>query len=225
MSALQRSITAIKSASSTRDDSDLEEIGNVLSHGIGAILSLIALILMIELSAPTAKTTHLISYIVYGTSLLTVYLSSTFYHLAKDPHWKEIFNFLDHSSIYILIAGTYTPITIAGMDSSWGWTLFALIWTIAIAGIIFKIFFLNRFRFFSTMIYIGMGWVFIFALKPILESLPLSLIIWILIGGFFYTAGTFFYLWKKIPFSHTIWHIFVLLGSVSHFFGIYLNLV
>ncbi len=209
-----------------RECSPREEMGNAITHGVGVVLSILALVAMVIHGSGTGITdTKSISVLVYGLSLVVLYLASTLYHLAKDAKKKRYFNLLDNLAIFILIAGTYTPIALNVLEPKWGIPLCIGIWVMAAAGIIFKIFFLDRYRFISTLIYLAMGWVFLMILRPLWDTAPYELIQWIFIGGFFYSIGTFFYLWKKIPFGHTIWHIFVLLGSASHFAGICCHIV
>jgi len=167
---------------------------------------------------------RVVSLSVYGTTLFLLYLASTLYHSFTNPRVKHFFRILDHSSIYLLIAGTYTPVTLVSMRGPWGWTLFGLIWVMAIAGIISKIFLIGKFRIVSVLFYVIMGWLILIAFKPMLQMVPKGLILWILIGGVCYMFGLIFYAIKKIPYFHFIWHLFVLGGSISHFFGMLLYL-
>jgi hemolysin III len=167
---------------------------------------------------------RIVSFAIYGATMVFLYLSSTLYHSFVNRRIKTFFRFLDHSAIYLLIAGTYTPITLVAMRGKWGWTLFALIWTLAISGIVFEAFFFGRFRIIPVIIYLGMGWLVLVAIKPISEMVPKGMFLWLILGGLFYSFGVIFYAIKKIPFQHMIWHLFVLAGSISHFFGIFLYL-
>ncbi len=197
-----------------------EEIANSITHGIGAGLSIAALSILVTLAGLFGDTWRIVSFSIYGTTLILLYLSSTFYHSFQSPYLKNIFRILDHSAIFLLIAGTYTPFTLVTLRGGWGWTLLCLVWATGISGVIFKIFFINRFKPLSLAIYIGMGWLGIIALKPLLSALPVGGMIWLGIGGLAYLLGVIFYLWEGIPFNHAIWHLFVLGGSVCHFFSI-----
>ncbi len=196
-----------------------EEIANSITHGIGAGLSIAALVILVVFAALQGDAWKIVSFSIYGVSLFALYLTSTLYHSFTNPKLKKFFHVLDHSAIFLLIAGTYTPILLISMRGPWGWTLFGLIWTLALGGIILKVFFFERFKILSVLFYIGMGWLAVIAVKPLLEMVPTAVNLWLLIGGIFYTVGVVFYLTKKIPFQHGIWHLFVLGGSVSHFLG------
>jgi hemolysin III len=209
-----------RKASSSRELSLGEEIDNSVTHGIGAVLSIAALVLLVVFASLSGDTWRIVSFSIYGTTLFILYLSSTLYHSFTNEKAKHFFNILDHSSIFLLIAGTYTPITLVPLRGPWGWTLFGLIWTMAIGGIITKIFLIGRYKMLSVALYIVMGWLALIAIKPMLEIVPRGFLIWLLIGGICYTFGVIFYAIKKVPYFHFIWHLFVLGGSISHFFGI-----
>lgn len=196
-----------------------EEIANSITHGIGAGLSIAALVILVVFAALQGDAWKIVSFSIYGVSLFALYLTSTLYHSFTNPKLKQFFHVLDHSAIFLLIAGTYTPILLISMRGVLGWILFGLIWALALGGIVFKIFFFEKFKMLSVLFYVGMGWLVVIAGKPVLEMVPTSVNLWLLIGGIFYTAGVVFYVTKKIPFQHGIWHLFVLGGSVSHFFG------
>ena len=198
----------------------LEEIANSVSHGIGIQLSVAALVLMVMAARLHDSSWLLFSVIVYGVILIILYSSSTLYHSFRSVTLKQFMNYCDHISIYLLIAGTYTPIAI-GMDNSQGWTLLGVIWSLAAAGIVVKILFIEKFRFIATMAYVGMGWIFLLAIPSINRIFGWELLAWIVAGGMMYTLGVVFYLNRRIPFHHAFWHIFVLAGSVLHFMGIY----
>ncbi|MFW5761589.1 MAG: PAQR family membrane homeostasis protein TrhA [Cyclobacteriaceae bacterium] len=201
-------------------ESKAEELANVITHGIGVILSLVGLILLLK-AAWHQESTAVIAAFVFGISLLMLYMASTLYHLLSNSRHSKKIRIFDHVAIYFLIAGTYTPFTLLVLPAGWGWTLFAIVWVLALAGVIFKIFFTGRFRLVSTFLYLGMGWLGIMAIEPMLASLPAAGLWWLLAGGLSYTAGVVFYLWQRLPFHHAVWHIFVLGGSVSHFVAIY----
>jgi len=194
-----------------------EEIASSITHGIGAVLSLAALIAMI-LAAGSAS--RIAAVTVYGITLLLLYSCSTLYHALTNHAAKRVFRVLDHSAIYLLIAGTYTPFTLITLRGSWGWALFAIIWSMALSGIVFKIFFTGRYQFLSTAIYVAMGWLAVVAIRPLLHALPWSGFLWMLAGGLSYTLGVIFYAWKA-RYAHPIWHLFVLAGSACHFYAVF----
>ena len=197
-----------------------EEIGNATTHAMGALLSLAAMILLIVFAANQNDGLKLASSIVFGCTLLLMYLSSTLYHSLSNPRLKHIFRIVDHASIYLLIAGSYTPFMLVTLKGPWGWTLFTIIWSLAFMGVVFKIFFVHRFELLSTLIYILMGWMALVAIKPIYLHLPTSGIECLVAGGLCYTIGVIFYAWERLKFSHVLWHLFVLAGSIFHFFSV-----
>lgn len=201
-----------------------EEIANAVTHGIGAFLSVAALVILLVLARENGDAWRTTGFTIYGVSLITLYMSSSLYHAVTGERLKKIFRMLDHSSIYLLIAGTYTPVLLIGMRGAWGWALFGMIWTMAAAGLVYKLAFLDRSERVSLAIYVTMGWLAIIAIKPMLAMLPDGLLLWILFGGLLYTGGIVFYACKRIPFNHAIWHLFVLGGSAVHFVGILLHL-
>lgn len=197
-----------------------DELASALTHGIGAVAALIGGSVLITLAAMNGDGWQLGTSIVFSSTLLLLYTASTLYHAIPFPEAKARLQVFDHCAIYLLIAGTYTPFALTSLRGPWGWGLFAAIWTIAIAGVVFKLFFTGRFRLMSTCIYIAMGWLAIVAIKPLLHALDTWTITWLLIGGVFYTMGTFFYQRDSIPYFHAIWHVFVLSGSVCHFIAV-----
>lgn len=197
-----------------------QEIANSISHGIGAILSIIGLIVLLIISSPKGDIWRIVSFSVYGTTLILLYLSSTIYHGLSNVKLKNIFQILDHSAIYLLIAGSYTPLTLISLRGPWGWTLFGLVWGIAFIGIFMNIFFFNKTQIPSMILYVIMGWLIVIAINPLVASIPIEMLYWIIMGGVSYSLGIIFYLVKKIPYHHTIWHLFVLAGSITHFLGI-----
>ena len=201
-----------------------EEIANSITHGIGAALSIAALVLLVVFASQHKDVWRIVSFSIYGISLIVLYLASTLYHAFTNEKVKRFFRVMDHSCIFLLIAGTYTPPTLIAMRGSWGWTLFTLIWAMAVGGLIFETMNLDKYKFISVIIYMTMGWLALFAIKPMLESLPPGLFQWFIIGGLFYTSGIIFYACKRIPYNHAIWHLFVLGGSITHFCGILLYL-
>lgn len=202
-----------------------EEIANAITHGIGAILSVIGLIVLIVFSSMRGTSWHIVSFTIYGASMLLLYANSTMVHSLKEGKAKDVFEFLDHSSIYIFIAGTYTPFLLLAVRGVFGWTLFGIIWGIALLGVLFKIFFVKRFLYMSTIFYIGMGWLIVTAWGPLTQAVPSTGMTLLVTGGLLYTLGTVFYVWRAFPFHHAIWHLFVLAGSVMHFFAILLYLL
>ncbi len=197
------------------------EIANCMTHGMGVGLSLAGLALLIAGAAKVGDPYKIVSFTIYGTCMVLLYLASTLYHGFLSPRAKKVFKVLDHSAIFLAIAGTYTPFTLVSMRGPWGWTLFVIIWTLAIGGVTFKIFFVNRYRLISVLIYILMGWLVLVAVKPMMEMIPTGGIVWLVAGGVAYTAGTAFYA-SGFAMSHMIWHLFVLTGSICHYIAIYL---
>lgn len=198
---------------------NLEEILNAVTHGIGTILSIVALCVMIVLYNDVS-TWHLMSGAIYGGSLVLLYLASTLYHSFTNEKLKSLFKFFDHAAIYILIAGNYTPFALIPLHGDFGWTVFSVIWALAAIGILFQVFFVRRFKIFSTICYLLMGWFAVVMIEPLIASLPIEGIYWLLAGGLFYTVGSIFYLVKRIPYNHAIWHLFVLAGSAAHFVAV-----
>ena len=200
-----------------------EEIANSVSHGLGIFFSVVSLTILLVLSSFFGTITHTLCYTIYGISLLLLYTSSTLYHALPQPKAKRILKICDHVAIYLLIAGTYTPFLVLNIPGAWGQTLLAVIWGLAAVGVVFKLFFTGRFKYVSTLIYIGMGWLIMIAGGPLSEALDSSSAMsWLVWGGCMYTGGTVFYLLKKVPYFHSIWHLFVLSGSVFHFRAILL---
>ncbi|MEK5058687.1 hemolysin III family protein [Paenibacillus shunpengii] len=201
-----------------------EEVANAITHGIGALLSVAALVLLIVAASVNGTAWHVVSFTVYGVSMLLLYISSTFVHALKDGKAKDLFEIFDHSSIYLFIAGTYTPFLLVAIRGTLGWTLFGIIWGIALFGVAFKAFFTKRFLFMSTLFYIAMGWLIVIAWAPLTAAIPSGGIVLLVAGGLCYTLGTIFYVWRGFPFHHAIWHLFVLAGSVLHFFAVIIYL-
>ena len=200
-----------------------EEIANSITHGIGALLSVIALIVLIVISEKQGDLLHLVSYSIYGSTLILLYLSSTLYHSFTSIRIKNLFARFDHISIFLLIAGTYTPILLTNIRGVWGWTLFGIVWGLALIGAIIRSIYVYRFRKLMVAVYLLMGWMFVIAGKQIYQSLPYQSLLFLILGGFAYSVGVIFYMWRKLPYSHGIWHLFVLAGSILHFFAIYFS--
>jgi hemolysin III len=198
-----------------------EEKINVISHFVGLLLSIAALALLVVKASLMGNVWHIVSFSVYGLSLIVLYLASTLYHNAKNPIKRAKLNIFDHAAIYVLIAGSYTPFTLVTLNGTVGWVLFGLTWGAALAGVVFKIFFIGKFDKLSTVMYVLMGWMVVFAMKPLYENLSPQGLFWLIMGGVFYTVGAVFYTQNKLKFNHAIFHIFVLLGSASHFVSIF----
>ncbi len=207
-----------------RTQSKIEEQLNAWTHGIGAALGIAALVLLI-VYADTTKPWSLFSVIVYGISIIILFLASTFYHAVKGEKRKHYFRIVDHVSIYLLIAGTYTPVLLISLADSLGWTLFWTVWGIAAFGVILKLFFTGKFEIFSTLLYLVMGWLIIFDFSNLSEALGPNGILWLFAGGLSYTVGIIFYAIHKVPYFHVIWHLFVLGGAICHFFMIFLYVI
>jgi len=202
-----------------------EEIANSITHGIGAALGTAALVILVVFASLKGDAWRIVSFSIYGASLVILYTASTIYHAIINEKLKRYFRIMDVSSIFLLIAGTYTPITLLSLrGTGWGWTMFGLIWGMALIGIVFKTFFDGRFEKLSIIFYVLMGWLAIIAIKPMIINLPSGLLFWIALGGISYTVGIIFLAVTKFPYSHTVWHLFVLGGSIFHFFGILLYL-
>ncbi|OQY02523.1 MAG: hemolysin D [Bacteroidetes bacterium 4572_117] len=198
-----------------------EESINTISHGFGLALSIPALILLVIYAITEGNVWHIVSFSIYGSSLVLLYLASTLYHGAKKPELKKKLNVFDHSAIYVLIAGTYTPFALVTLNGFWGWLIFGIIWSLAIIGLVVKLFYTGRFNKISTLAYVLMGWVVIIAIKPLINNLSSEGLFWLFVGGLFYTIGAALYLIKKLPYNHAIFHVFVLLGSLSHFISVF----
>jgi hemolysin III len=196
-----------------------EEIANSVTHGIGAALAVAGLTVLVVLSVIYGDIWRVVSFTIYGSSLIILYSASTLYHSVKHPKSKQLLRILDHTSIYVLIAGTYTPFLLIGVRGTMGWTLLAIVWTMAVAGIIWKIFFLGRLEVLATIMYIFMGWMGVIAFRQLLVNIPPVGVTMLFAGGIVYTLGVIFYAWEKLPYNHAIWHLFVLGGSICHFFA------
>jgi hemolysin III len=200
----------------------LEEVANCATHGVGLALSVAGFVALVALAYAYGDARHVASCGVYGASLVALYLASTLYHGVRAPRAKQVFQALDHCGIYLLIAGTYTPFTLVTLRGPWGWTLFGLVWGLALAGILFRVLFGTRYRPLAVASYVMLGWLCVVAVKPILELVPPGALAWIAAGGLTYTAGVFFFAAKRIPHHHAIWHLFVLGGSICHYVAVLL---
>jgi hemolysin III len=207
-----------------RIQTKLEEQLNSWTHGIGAALGIVALVLLI-IYTDSIKPWTLFSVVVYGVSIIILFLASTFYHAVKGEKRKHYFRIVDHISIYLLIAGTYTPVLLILLTNSLGWLLFWTVWGIASFGVILKLFFTGKFEIFSTLLYLVMGWLIVFDFSNLSEAMGPNGVLWLFAGGLSYTVGIIFYALQKIPYFHVIWHLFVLGGAICHFFMIFIHVI
>ncbi|WP_245965448.1 PAQR family membrane homeostasis protein TrhA [Salinisphaera orenii] len=197
-----------------------EEIANAITSGIGTALSVTGLVLMVVYAALHGDVWHVVSVSIFGATLILSHLSSTLYHAIAPPGPKRVLKVFDHLAIYFLIAGTYTPFTLVNLRGPWGWGLFVAIWALAIGGVLIKLTRLNEIKYLSTAFYVAMGWTVVLVIKPVIDSVA-SGGLWLLVaGGLSYTVGVAFYAWDRLPYNHAIWHLFVIGGSVCHFFAV-----
>lgn len=197
-----------------------EEIVNSITHGIGTLLSIAALVLLVVFAAIKGNAWHVVSFAIFGSTMILLYLSSTLYHSFQKPKIKNLFARFDHAAIFLLIAGTYTPYMLSSLRGGLGWTFFGIIWGLAITGAVIRSIYLTRFRKLMVVIYVLMGWMFVFALKSIIKITPVDSLVFLFIGGGLYTIGVIFYAWRNLKYGHGIWHLFVLGGSIMHFFAV-----
>jgi len=205
--------------------SPAEEVAHALTHGIGFLLSIVGLVVLVVFAAARGNAWHVVSVTIFGSTLVVLYAASTFYHALPSPRAKSVFRVLDHAAIYLLIAGTYTPFTLVNLRGGWGWTLFGLVWGLAALGVLLETTARRRMRVVSMVLYIGLGWLVAIAIKPLLASVATGGLVLMVAGGVAYTGGTAFYGWRKLPFNHAIWHVFVLCGSICHFFAVLLYVI
>ena len=197
-----------------------EEIANSITHGIGIVFAVCAMAVLAVFANLYGDTWHIVSCSIFGATLILLYVASTLYHAAQRPETKSVLRILDHSAILVLIAGTYTPFTLVNLRGPWGWSLFGVIWGLAVFGIVIETTRLRRYRAGLIALYVIMGWAVVAAVKPMLENVDHGGLWLLLAGGLAYTGGIVFYLWRRLPYNHAIWHLFVLAGSVLHFFAI-----
>ena len=209
----------VKTATRTTRYTVSEEIANALTHGVGALFAIGGLAVLVTQAALRGDVWHVVSCSIYGGAMVVLYTASTLYHGVTAPRAKNALQVFDHASIFLLIAGTYTPFTLVSLRGPWGWSLFGTIWGLAAAGIILEIAFPRRWPALALTLYIGMGWVAVVAVKPLLEVLPTGGLVLLVLGGLSYTAGIGFYAWRRLPYGHAIWHLFVLAGTILHFFA------
>ncbi|MHB8123314.1 MAG: PAQR family membrane homeostasis protein TrhA [Desulfuromonadaceae bacterium] len=200
--------------------SEREELANRYTHAVGALAGLIGAIVLITLASQQHDSYRIVSACIYGGSMVTFYCLSTVYHSVRKPYVRYVFRILDHASIYLMIAGSYTPFALVTLRGPWGWSLFGTVWGLGIVGAVMKIFTTHRLRYIGPILYIVLGWIVIIALKPLSVALPAGGLFLLFAGGIAYTVGVIFYLWDRLPYNHAIWHLFVLTGSVCHFCSI-----
>jgi hemolysin III len=198
-----------------------EERFNIASHALGLVLSVAALPLLVVRASLHGNAWHIVSFSIFGASLVILYTASTLYHSSKKPKLRKRLNIFDHAAIYVLIAGTYTPFTIVTLNGTIGWVIFGISWGLALTGIILKLFFTGKYNTLSTTMYVLMGWVIVFAIKPLINNLSHEGLMWLFAGGASYSAGAILYSMKRINYNHAIFHLFVLIGSFCHFMAVY----
>ena len=198
-----------------------EEIANAVTHGVGAALSVAALVLMVVFAALNGSAWHVVGCSIFGATLVLLYLASALYHGVAHPRAKRLLRLFDHGAIFLLIAGTYTPFTLVSMRGPWGWSLFGVVWGLALLGVCFQSGLLRRWEGLRVGLYVAMGWVVVLAFRPLVASMELGGLVLLIAGGLAYTLGIVFYAWERLPFSHAVWHLFVLAGSTLHFFSVF----
>lgn len=201
--------------------SNTEEKLNILTHGFGLLLAIIVLPILVLKSFEYQEFWKTISFVIYSLSLIVLYAASTFYHAAQSPKLRRKLNIFDHAAIYVLIAGSYTPFCLVVLPEETGWYMFVFVWLFALVGVVLKLFFTGKFDKISTALYLIMGWQVVFLIKPLMNNLSYDGLFYLIAGGVFYTIGAILYSIKKVPYNHAIFHVFVLLGSFSHFWAIY----
>lgn len=202
-----------------------EELANGLIHGAGILLAIIGLAVLVGFASARGRALDIVAGSVFGATLIMVYTTSTLYHAVSQPRAKQVLRKLDHIAIYLLIAGTYTPFTLAAIGGRLGWSLFLLVWVLALLGIVLELSFLRRRTWLAVGLYLLMGWIGIVAIRPLAAALDSGGLTLLLAGGCAYTVGVLFYLWRGLPYSHAIWHVFVLAGSLLHFLAVLLHIV
>ena len=197
-----------------------EEIAHAVTHGIGALLSIAGLAVLVSFSVLYGDAWHIVSSSIFGFTLIVLYSASTLYHAIPHPDIKSILQKVDHSAIYLLIAGTYTPFTLVNLRGEWGWSLFAVVWLCALTGIVLELAVKKRREWLSIGLYLAMGWVIVVAIEPLMSSVATGGLVLLVLGGLCYTLGVVFYVWYRLSYNHAIWHVFVLAGSTLHFFAV-----
>ncbi|RUO18888.1 PAQR family membrane homeostasis protein TrhA [Aliidiomarina haloalkalitolerans] len=202
-----------------------EEIAHSVSHGLGVIAGIVGLVFLIYLSFEYGDIWHVVSVSIYGASIILLYSASTLYHAVTNLRLKRFFQLMDHAAIFLLIAGTYTPFLLVNLRGPWGWTLFIIIWSIALGGVLLEVLKKERVKWLSLSLYLGLGWMALVAIKPMLELVNTTGLLLLLIGGLLYSLGVIFYVRKQMVYHHAIWHLFVLAASVAHYFAVLYGVV
>ena len=202
-----------------------EEFANALTHGLGVALSVAGLAVLVTLTSLRGDAWRIVATAVFGATLVLLYTASTLYHCFRGERLKRLLRKFDHAAIFLLIAGTYTPFLLVSLRGPWGWSLFGVIWALAVAGVTMKFWFTGRFKVVSTLLYLAMGWLVVIALRPMAHTVAPAGLWLLLAGGLCYTVGTVFYIWKRLPYHHAVWHLFVLGGSTCHFFAVFVAAV
>jgi hemolysin III len=205
-----------------RAPSAAEELANSLTHGLGLLLAVVGAPVLIVAAAVTSDPWRIVAASIYATTLVLLYGASTAYHAARVDHVKAVLRRVDHAAIYLLIAGTYTPFTLVTLRGDWGWTLFAVVWALALVGVVLKSRFGARLPALSTVVYLAMGWMIVLAIRPLMHHVPAAGLAWLIAGGLLYTGGVVFYVWERLRFGHAVWHLFVMGGSIAHFAAVLL---
>ncbi len=220
MSAASDTLNLMKSPATARYSFG-EEVANSVTHGVGWLLSVVGLAILVTFAAVTGGALRVASCAVFGATLVLLYAASTLYHALPSERAKHIFRVLDHSSIFLLIAGTYTPLSLVAVGGPWGWSLFGAIWALAATGVLLNTFAHGRWRWLSITLYVSMGWLVVIAIRPLVASVSTGVLVLIVAGGLAYTLGLVFYGWRRLPYGHAVWHVFVLAGSVLHYLAVF----
>jgi hemolysin III len=202
-----------------------EEIAHAITHGIGMLLSIVGLALLVTFAVRYGDAWHIVSCSIYGATLILLYTASTLYHSIPLPRAKHLLQHFDHAAIFLLIAGTYTPFTLVNLRGGWGWSLFGLVWGIAVFGVVLEFCRFKHLKWLPLSLYLGLGWLVVIAIKPLIDSVASEGVMLLLAGGLCYSFGVIFYIWKKLAYHHAVWHLFVMAGSVLHFFSIFFYVV
>jgi len=203
-----------------RSHDPLEELANAITHGVGLVFSIIGFVILLALAMMRGGPWQIAGCAIYGVTLVCLYAASTLYHSVLSPRFKRALLIFDHCAIYSLIAGTYTPFLLVNLRGPWGWSLFGVMWGLALGGILFKLWFVDHFPIMSTSFYVLMAWAGVVAVKPVLAHVPAAGLFWLVVGGLMYMLGVVFYASKRIPHHHAIWHIFVMGGSTCHYVAV-----
>ena len=198
-----------------------EEIAHAVTHGIGILLSIAGLAVLVAFASLYGDAWHITSSSIYGATLILLYTASTLYHGIPQPAVKRVLRRIDHAAIFLLIAGTYTPFTLVNLRGAWGWSLFGLVWGFALLGVVLETMLKRRIKWLSLTLYLGLGWLVVIAIEPLLDAVATGGLILLLAGGLCYSLGVIFYVWKRLAYHHAVWHLFVMAGSLLHFFSIF----